>query len=141
MKKRYIFLLIVFLLVVAVAGFYARTVVVPKAPVVLKTNSTLRITVPSVGQKISSPLHIQGEAKGWYFEASFPVQILDKNGKVIGQGIAQAETDWMVDAFVPFKGTIDFNAVPGEKGEVVFRKDNPSGLPKNDAEVRVPVTF
>lgn len=103
-----------------------------------------RIVVESIkqGGKISSPLTLEGTARGWYFEASFPVEIQNASGTVIAQGPAQAQSDWMVDAFVPFKITLTFPAQPaGSVGKVVLRKDNPSGLPENDQSLEIPVTF
>jgi hypothetical protein len=93
-------------------------------------------------QKVTSPLAITGKAKGWYFEASFPVQVLDANGKVIGQGPAQAQSDWMTSDWVPFKATLTFTSPgAGKKGTVRLSKDNPSGLPENDRHIDIPVTF
>jgi hypothetical protein len=47
----------------------------------------------------------------------------------------------MTTNFVPFTATLTFTAVPGQKGTLLFKKDNPSGLPQNEGEFRVPVTF
>lgn len=92
---------------------------------------------------VSSPLLIAGEARGsWFFEASFPVYLVDSHGNMLGQGIAQAQGDWMTSNFVPFKATITFTADPqiiGDTGTLILKKDNPSGLPENDDALRVPV--
>ena len=94
------------------------------------------------GDAILSPLTVTGQARGnWFFEASFPIKVLDKNGKVIGMGNGQAQGEWMTENFVPWNATISFIAPASGKGEVIFMKDNPSGLPEHDAEVRVPVLF
>lgn len=87
--------------------------------------------------------NITGSARGpWYFEASFPVQIKDASGKIIAQGPAQAQSDWMTSDFVIFKITLTYPAqVSGSKGTVVLMNDNPSGLPENQKEVDIPVTF
>ncbi|MEK7614829.1 MAG: Gmad2 immunoglobulin-like domain-containing protein, partial [Patescibacteria group bacterium] len=79
---------------------------------------------------------------GWYFEASFPVELQDKNGNVIAQGPAQAQGDWMTDAYVPFEATLTFTKpADGETGTLILRKDNPSGLPEHDDFVKIPVKF
>ncbi len=94
------------------------------------------------GGKVSSPLIIEGSARGWYFEASFPIEIRNASGTILAEGPAQAQADWMVDAFVPFKITLTFPAQPaGSMGKVILRKDNPSGLPENDQSLEIPVTF
>ncbi|MBI5530031.1 MAG: hypothetical protein HY918_00835 [Candidatus Doudnabacteria bacterium] len=94
-------------------------------------------------QEISSPLTITGEAKGtWFFEASFPVILTDWDGKIIAQGIAKANGDWMTENFVPFEAILQF-VKPGYKnnGSLILKKDNPSGLPQNDAALEIPVIF
>lgn len=107
----------------------------------------IRIDLPSntdgkVNNKISSPLQIGGSARGnWYFEASFPVQVLDENGVVLGTGIAQAEGEWMTTEYVPFSGQIVFSKPKGKTGTLVFRKDNPSGLPEHDDSLPIPIVF
>jgi hypothetical protein len=93
-------------------------------------------------QTISSPLTVTGEAKGpWYFEASFPVQILDMNNNVLAAVPAQAQGDWMTTNFVPFTATLTFTGVSGQPGMIVFKKDNPSGLPQNEASISIPIIF
>lgn len=90
---------------------------------------------------LTSPLTVTGEAAGWYFEASFPVQLLDGTGKIIAQGPAQAQGDWMTTNFVPFKATLTFAKPATATGTLVLRNDNPSGLPENDRFLRIPVRF
>lgn len=99
---------------------------------------------PEPGDTISSPLVATGKARGtWFFEASFPVTVLDAQGNEIGQGYAQAQGEWMTTEFVPFQSiAVTFTAQPaGSTGTVVLHKDNPSGLPEHDAELRIPVVF
>lgn len=101
----------------------------------------VKITSPQPGQLIKSPLTITGEARAWYFEASFPVEVQDANGAVLGFGIAQAQGDWMTDAFVQFKAVLDYTESTTSTGTLILRKDNPSGLPQYDDSVSVPVRF
>lgn len=106
------------------------------------TDDLIHVIMPLPDVLVQSPLLVKGEARGsWYFEASFPVKILDDNGQVLGQVPAQAQGDWMTTDFVPFQATLQFTTPTTEKGTVVFQKDNPSGLPANDASVSVPVYF
>lgn len=101
------------------------------------------VKVASLGQNdiIRSPFTVEGEARLWYFEASFPVRVLDGDGTELGVGIAQAQGEWMTTDFVPFKATVEFKAPKSANGTVVFQKDNPSGLSEYDAELRVPIRF
>ena len=100
------------------------------------------------GDKISSPLKITGESGGgWFNEGSFPINIVDWDGKIIATGIATAKADWMTTKFVPFDAELTFTSpanVSGQsknKGAIIFKKDNPSGLPQNDAAYELPITF
>jgi len=93
-------------------------------------------------QVVTSPLTVTGEARGnWYFEASFPVQLLDGTGKVLAIGPATAKGDWMTSNFVPFSITLTFKKPTTELGVLVLQNDNPSGLPENAYELRIPVRF
>lgn len=100
---------------------------------------------PLANATVNNPLLITGKARGsWFFEASFPIYLLDSHGNMLGQGVAQAQGDWMTSNFVPFKATLTFTADPqiiGDAGTLVLQKDNPSGLPENDDALRVPVTI
>lgn len=94
------------------------------------------------GQSIKSPLTITGKAVGnWYFEASFPVELLDGNGKSMMIVPAQAQGDWMTSSFVPFSVMLSFSKPATATGTIVFKNDNPSGLPENAKEVRIPIRF
>ncbi len=111
----------------------------PNAPF---QNDTVRVTTPLPGSVVMSPLMVTGEARGtWYFEASFPVTVRDANDQVLGTGAAQAQGEWMTTEFVPFQTTASFNIPSTATGFLVLHKDNPSGLPENDAEVRIPIRF
>lgn len=99
---------------------------------------------PTIGERITSPLTVTGSARGtWYFEASFPIEVRDAEGNLIGQGYGEAQGEWMTEDFVIFKSIpITFAAQPaGSTGMVILRKDNPSGLPEHDRSLEVPVTF
>ncbi len=105
-------------------------------------NSMIKVTSPLPNSVVRSPLTITGEARGgWYFEATFPVKILDANGKVLGQHYAEAQGEWTTTNFVPFKSTLTFTTPTTPTGTLVLMKDNPSGLPENDAEIRIPIRF
>lgn len=105
-------------------------------------SDSITVSNPSPNQVIRSPLAITGEAKGtWFFEASFPVYLYDSKGNLIIQGVAQAEGEWMTEDFVPFSLTLDFDKPSASTGELVLMRDNPSGLPENSEELRIPVRF
>lgn len=110
-------------------------------------NKLIRITSPKPGAIIKSPLTITGEAKGfWFFEGSFPIVLADWDGRIIATGHAQSQGEWMTEEFVPFTGTIAFTDPSTEerfsqRGSLILRKDNPAGLPENDASAEMTVWF
>lgn len=115
----------------------------PPAPSLIYKD-LIRIDSPVQNPKtnIVSPVKISGVARGnWYFEASFPVQVLDEDGTILGAGIAQAQGEWTTTNFVPFSGEIKFSQPKGKSGSIIFKKDNPSGLPENDDFVKILVNF
>ena len=121
-----------------------------QGPAAVVQSDMIRVTAPVANALITSPLTVTGEARGtWYFEASFPVAILDANrteildasGYQVAVVPAQAQGEWMTENFVPFLATLDFTPPATDTGFVVFKKDNPSGLPEHDASVEVPVRF
>jgi hypothetical protein len=110
--------------------------------IIESTNSNIYVSYPKDNDKISTPLIIKGEARTWYFEASFPVILTDWDGVIIAQGTATAESDWMTTNFVPFTATLNFTKPSyGERGFLILKKDNPSGLPQNDDSIEIPVNF
>ena len=109
----------------------------------LEKKDLIHISSPRPNQAVQSPLVITGEARGyWFFEASFPIVLTDWDGLIIGQGIAQAKSDWMTADFVPFEATLAFTAdknAYSNRGTLILRKDNPSGLPEHDDALEIPV--
>ena len=105
------------------------------------------VTSLAPGSVILSPLTLSGRARGtWYFEGSFPVVLTDWDGKIIAQGHATANGEWMTTSFVPFTATLDFvkpvaGNGDGERGFLILEKDNPSGLPEYDDSLEMPVYF
>jgi len=108
----------------------------------LDKSDLIRLSAPRPGATVTSPLTITGEARGnWYFEASFPVHITDANGNELGVVPAQAEGEWMTTEFVPFKARLVFSEPTTETGFLILKKDNPSGLPEHDDELKIPISF
>lgn len=94
------------------------------------------------GDTVASPLTVTGRARGyWYFEASFPAELLDGNGNQLAIQPAQAQSDWMTVDFVPFSVTLTYPTPATATGTLMLRKDNPSGEPANDDFLAIPVVF
>ena len=109
-------------------------------PIIYK--DIVRVTNITQGQVVTSPLTIEGQARGpWYFEASFPVELVDATGKRLAIAPAQAQGEWMTTNFVPFSITLTFSKPTTATGTLILHKDNPSGLPEHGDELRIPVRF
>lgn len=95
------------------------------------------------GEVIDSPLVVTGKVPGsWSFEASFPVVLVDWDGRIIAQQAAQLTSDWMTEELVPFTVTLEFETPTySDTGSLILRKDNPSGLPEYDDALEIPVVF
>jgi hypothetical protein len=111
----------------------------PQAP-----EAMITVDAPVSGTTAKSPLTISGSARGsWYFEASFPVVLVDANGVTLAQTPAAAQGEWMTENFVPFAATLTWasTSTTATSGMLIFKRDNPSGLPEHDAQITVPVVF
>ncbi len=144
--------LLVLAIVLALVGIFLlikKPVVEAPAPILEKGEykDLIKIETPTVGAEITDPIKISGEARGtWYFEASFPIYIVDWDGKIIGQGIATAQSEWMTENYVPFTAEINFKTSEisdnySNRGAIIFKKDNPSGLPEFDDAYEMPILF
>lgn len=148
--KKIIFLAICIVVVVGLVWFGLFWTKKARAPVpetgnISYTNASadlITIELPFPGAVTGKSFSVIGKARGpWFFEASFPVEVLDKNGTRLASGIAQAQGDWMTPDFVGFKADI---VVPDSyigPATLLLRKDNASGLPEHDASVSFPITI
>ena len=104
----------------------------------------IRLARPQAHQLISSPLLLEGEARGyWFFEGSFPVTVVDWDGRIIAESFVTAQDEWMTKDFVRFKGTLNFSKpeLVYNNGSLILRKDNPSGLSQFDDALEIPIIF
>lgn len=144
-SAKYIGIIAVSILVVLGAFFLYRAEhtgngVVPTATPF--ADSKVQIDSPLPNALVRSPLTVRGRARGtWYFEASFPVVLVDGSGKVIAQAPAHALSDWMTTDWVPFEVTLTFTQPSSINGALILQKDNPSGDPQRDESRQIPVLF
>lgn len=109
----------------------------------------ITVDTPIPSGIVQSPVTIVGEARGnWFFEASFPITVVNWDGLIVGEGYATAGTDWMTEDFVPFTASVEFENPYNDddpdfmkNGTLILRKDNPSGLPENDDALELPIRF
>jgi len=112
---------------------------------------TIIVDSPKPNEVVKSPLIIKGKAKGnWFFEATFPVILVDWDGKIISEGYVQAKEDWMTNDFVEFEGKLEFKnpAFPNtdtnhfsHRGTLILKNNNASGLPEHQLSFEVPIIF
>lgn len=106
----------------------------------LQKKDLIQIINPRPNSQVGSPLNISGQARGnWFFEASFPIILIDENNNILASGIATAEEDWMTEDFVSFKAQLNFSVSTPTAAFLILKKDNPSGLAANDDYLRIPV--
>ena len=120
-----------------------QTVLAPSPAVSFGVNDDIIVDAPLSGTVVSYPIEVSGKARGsWFFEASFPVRLETASGEVLVQTHAQALSDWMTDDFVPFtvaSSSLETVIVATDTQLIlVAHNDNPSGLPQNDKELRIP---
>ena len=76
-----------------------------------------------------------------FFEGVFPVVVTGTSGNVLLRTQAEAQDDWMTQEFVPFEAVLTVPVLQRTSVLVVLQKDNPSGLPENDAQVILPLVL
>ena len=138
MKKILLFSSIVVVVIFGAILFFKKSA---NEPIILPNSDLIKVDSPSLNQVIQSPFTITGQARGtWFFEASFPVKLVDLSGNVIVQTFANAKGEWMTENFVPFESILNFDiATTTQPAILILQKDNPSGLPENDAQIEIPV--
>jgi hypothetical protein len=101
----------------------------------------ITVATPQPGAHVASTFTVSGQARGhWYFEASFPLEVLDANGTQLLIQPVQADGEWMTTEFVPFSTTITVPQYSG-KATLVLHRDNASGLPEHDRSVSIPIVI
>jgi hypothetical protein len=146
--QNYLFLFIALCLLLGV-GFFVYTLTqeeaVPSVSQLKYRNASLDnivVSKPLPGEKVAQTFSLQGEARGgWYFEASFPVEVQGIDGEVLTTAIAQAEGEWMTELFVTFKAQVEIPASYHGPATVILKKDNPSGMPENDGSLSYPIVI
>ena len=100
------------------------------------------ISSPDLSQSVKSPLTLSGQIDpSWIFEASFPIELFDNQGKSLFKGFASVPswTDGNSN-LVDFTATVKFSTTT-TSGTLEIRNDNPSGLSENSKSFKIPVTF
>ena len=111
---------------------------------VAEHDDLIRVSQPLPESTISSPLTIEGVARGtWFFEATFPIVLTNWDGLIIAEGYATADGDWMTEDYVPFTATLTFtpDTSVSNRGSLILQKSNASGLSEHDDAFEYTVYF
>ena len=146
MKKFVLFtviILIVITFLVLVFDWGRRGTTTPE----INPNATSTLEMPIVvnnikdNQEVSNPINIKGKARGsWFFEATFPIQLVDIDGNIISSTVAHAQSDWATTSFVNFIAELNYNKASSTgPALIVLNNDNPSGNPDFDQSIFIPV--
>lgn len=145
MKKSITIIIIILALIVILAlvfDFGRREAV---APNLNQTNATtsdeITVNFPTDNQAVTSPIQIKGKVVGnWFFEGSFPVELLNSNGEVIATATASTPEDWATTSVIDFSATLVYpKATSTDRGLIILKNDNPSGDPSRDKKDFIPV--
>lgn len=116
-----------------------------ETPEITYINASSDMIVPELpfpGAVTGKEFSVIGTARGnWYFEASFPIEVLDQDGNTLVQSYATAQGEWMTTEFVPFKGEVKIPETYIGPATLVLHKDNASGEPDKDASISFPIVI
>jgi hypothetical protein len=112
-------------------------------PAIIYENASadmIEIELPYPGAVVGKEFSVIGRARGsWFFEASFPIDLLDADGQILAQSYAMTAEEWMTTDFVSFRGEIKAPQDYIGPATLILMKDNPSGEPQFDASVSFPI--
>lgn len=145
-KALIIFSIVVVILVVVLSLISPKRATAPEQPekvaYINASADMIAVELPFPGAVTGKQFSVIGQARGnWFFEGSFPVQVLDKGNNVLATGIAQANGEWMTTDLVSFKADITVPESYIGPATLVLKKDNPSGLPEHDASMSFFITI
>lgn len=137
--NKIIFILIILIILIFAFNFYQRYLTLKR---IKDAENLIVIEYPKPYEKLENPLLIRGKARGYFFfEAAFPIKIVDENGNVLMEDYIETKENWMTENFVSFEKYINLNFGKIKRGFIIFEKANPSGLKENQFEISIPVYF
>ena len=100
------------------------------------------VSSPQPHTSVGATFVVTGKAPGnWFSEATFPIQVKDKDGNVIARTHASAQGEWMTTNLVTFTSTVNIDGTYKGPATLALLRDNPSGLPENDDAVEVSIVI
>jgi hypothetical protein len=128
----------------ALAVIFMSSIIIILSPVSQKTLIPVPTPISvSIDSPLSSPFEVVGKVQSsWMFEGTFSVELLNSDYQNISSANC-SETipgSWTQEEMIEFTCNLNFR-VNSSNGYLVFRADNPSGLPENDKTFTIPVSF
>lgn len=113
----------------------------PAPPAATAEAPAVNVTAPLADTRVRSPLIVEGTAPGdWYFEAQFPLELRAADGTVLAEAPARAQSDWMTEAPVPFRGELTYRVTQDTPATLVLQEDMP-GEGATPREITIPVVL
>jgi hypothetical protein len=110
----------------------------------LEKADLIRVSTPRPGDQIiaGETYELSGEARGyWFFEATFPFEIVTEDGEELFSYYATAEGEWMTEEFVSFNAEFTVPTEYEGPATLILRRSNASGLSEHDDELTVPIVI
>lgn len=80
-------------------------------------------------------------SQSWFFEGTFPIELVDQDGNTLSQGSVQTSDDWTTTPHPYFMGELSYSDSAPKQATLILRNDNPSGLPENEVRYEIPLTL
>lgn len=141
--KKFIFIVVIIIVAIVLTSLvfdWGRDDYVTQVSV---QESSVKLDFPKENEVVKSPIKISGQARGtWFFEGSFPIELVDTNGNALATSLATSTEDWMTENFIPFSATLEFIKPTSTKHVLlILKKDNPSGLKEKDESISIPLVL
>lgn len=139
--KKFIFIVIIVIVVIVLTALVFDWGRNSDTTQMIKQEASVKLDSPKENEGVKSPIKISGQAKGtWFFEGSFPVELMDTDRNILATSFATSTEDWMTENFIPFSATLEFTKPTSTKHVLlVLKKDNPSGLKEKDESISIPL--
>ena len=108
----------------------------------LELRDFIKVHEPRPNAMIKSPVIIEGEARGSWFDGGLmPVRFADDGGDTIVSATARAEGDWKKDNFITFRLEVKYILSEPGRGLIILDKANPEHKPASREALLIPVIF
>lgn len=119
-----------------------KDLVIPPAEYFSEGGVQLLVSSPDLTKQQQCGFKINGTITGvWFFEGSFPIDLVDDDGNLIVNAIAMTEEDWMTEEQVPFESLINCGSDCPSKGFLILTKNDPSDETNSSDTISIPVRF